>query len=131
MPINVIIKSPDAKYFKTLASIVNVDTIDGKRGILPGHVALCLVLKIGMVEIEDLNHKRLKFSNDEGLLYIENNEMKILVNSFEAIDQIDLNRALKAKERALSRIDDLKFDQKRVKLALNRAINRIKVKNGE
>ena len=49
----------------------------------------------------------------------------------EERDQIDLERAEKARDRALTRLQDPNMDFKRAQAALKRALNRIAVKTGQ
>ena len=71
------------------------------------------------------------FAIGGGVLHIEkNSKVTLLLDSIEAKDEIDIERAEKAKERAedyLTRKDNV--DISRAKLALNRALNRINVFN--
>jgi F-type H+-transporting ATPase subunit epsilon len=57
----------------------------------------------------------------------ENTEVILLVNSIERSDEIDVDRALKAKERAEKRLDEEMVDVTRAKASLARALNRIAV----
>ena len=59
-----------------------------------------------------------------------NNELVFCLDAAETADEIDLDRAKKAKERAEKRLSDpSKYDVERAKLALARAIIRIDFKN--
>jgi F-type H+-transporting ATPase subunit epsilon len=64
-----------------------------------------------------------------GFCEVRDNSVKIVVESAEASDSIDVKRALKAKERAEERLKSKsgEFDEVRAKLALARAVNRISV----
>ena len=69
-----------------------------------------------------------------GLLEVRPEVVTILAQAAETAEHIDVNRALKAKERAEERIHEQKqghVDFKRAELALQRAVNRITVSKGK
>jgi len=128
--INVKFVTPEGIYKEVKSSILNVTSTDGQRGILPNHMPTVLMLTISRLEtIEDGNKK--EYSIGGGMLYFENNVATILIDSIESKEDIDLDRALKAKERAEGYIksNDSNIDLKRAQLALARALNRINVVN--
>ena len=65
------------------------------------------------------------------MLTIKNDELKLVVNSLEEASEIDLERAMAAKERAekrlMSNIEGMEVDVARAKAALARALNRINI----
>lgn len=129
MVIKVIINTPFGVYKETEASILTVTSSAGVRGILPNHMPLVLSLVIGKLELEE-NGVRNVYAIGKGLLYFADNVCRIMVEVIEAADDIDLERALKAQERALDRLKNTHtIDRKRAEIALKKAINRINVKN--
>ncbi len=113
----------DVTYLSAYAS-------DGKFGIMPNYTSFISDLTICKLSYVKDN-KTYEFAISSGLLYIENNVCNVIVNTIESKDEIDLDRANKAKERALARLNskDTNLDIKRAQLALNRALNRINVKS--
>ena len=124
--INVRIVTPNGLYKETLASIVNVVSLDGERGILPNHMPIVVSLKISKMELAE--EKREVYAIAGGMLYFKDNECTILTPAIENKEDIDLRRAEEAKERAEKRIHDPNMDQKRAEIALRKAMNRISVK---
>lgn len=125
--IRVKILTPDGLYKTTEASIVNVTSEDGQRGILPSHMPIVMILNIGKMELEE--EKREVYAVAGGMLYFKDDECTILCSAIENKDEIDLNRAIKAKERALEHLNDPNSDLKRAEVALKRAINRIDIRS--
>ncbi|MCQ2749616.1 MAG: F0F1 ATP synthase subunit epsilon [Clostridia bacterium] len=120
------IVTPNRSFYDGDASAVIVKTIDGEVGILPNHQPLVSVLDIGMIDIK--NDSDIKSATiNMGFIQVVDNEVSIFTDSAEWPDEIDLDRAKAARERAEQRLkeksDDLDF--KRAELALKRAINRI------
>lgn len=60
--------------------------------------------------------------------YLSMKEVKIMTSAIESEQEIDYNRAIKAKQRALDRLNDPKSDIKRAEIALKRAMNRLSLK---
>ena len=125
--IRVKILTPDGLYKTTEASIVNVKSEDGQRGILPSHMPIVMILNIGKMELEE--EKREVYAVAGGMLYFKDDECTILCSAIENKDEIDLDRAIKAKERALEHLSDPNSDLKRAEVALKRAINRIDIRS--
>lgn len=127
--IHVKVITPLGIYKEFDTPILNVSTVDGERGILPNHMPLVTMLKIGTMSAEE-NGERKYYAISKGLFYFKDNVAEIVTDTIESKDDIDLERAERAKERAENRLhsSDPNIDQKRAELALKKAINRIKVK---
>ncbi|MCR5300257.1 MAG: ATP synthase F1 subunit epsilon [Erysipelotrichaceae bacterium] len=130
MLIDVTINTPRGLYKQTKASIVNVVSPDGQRGILPNHVPIVVSLTVSKMTMEE--EKREAYAISGGVLYFHNNQCMILTPTIENVNDIDLERAIKAKERAERRlaraVNDENVDMARAQVALQRAINRINAK---
>lgn len=124
--INVRIVTPSGLYKETKASIINVVSSDGQRGILSNHMPIVMSLTISKMELEE--EKREIYAIAGGLLYFRDNNCIILTSAIENKNDIDLNRAESAKQRAEGRIHDPNMDQKRAEIALKKALNRISIK---
>lgn len=131
MEFDVTINTPQGLYKQTKASIVNVVSPDGQRGILPNHMPIVVSLTVSKMTMDE--EERETYAISGGVLYFRNNRCTILVPAIENVRDIDLERAEKAKERAeerLRQINDEHIDMVRAQVALQRAINRISIKNG-
>ena len=130
MLIDVTINTPRGLYKQTKASIVNVVSPDGQRGILPNHMPIVVSLTVSKMTMEE--EKREAYAISGGVLYFHNNQCMILTPAIENVNDIDLERAIKAKERAERRlargVNDENVDMARAQVALQRAINRINAK---
>ncbi|MFV0379657.1 MAG: ATP synthase F1 subunit epsilon [Anaerorhabdus sp.] len=125
------IVTPLGLYKELDTSILNIQNGDGKLGILPSHMPLVTMLEISkMTTVEDGNRE--EYAIGGGLLYFENDGANILVDSIENKNDIDEERAMAAKLRAETRLDEHKksTDMAKAEVALKRAINRLSVKGG-
>ena len=122
------IVTPDGLYKEVECSIINCCSTDGWRGILPNHMPIVLMLTISRLELVIDGNKE-QFAIAGGMLYFENNVATILVDAIESKDEIDIERANQAKQRAEDRIKNKEenIDLRRAEVALKRAINRINV----
>ena len=129
MEFDVTINTPQGLYKQTRASIVNVVSEDGQRGILPNHMPIVVSLAVGKMTIEE--QERETYAISGGVLFFRDNLCTLLTPAIETVKDIDLDRAMRAKERAearLRRTSDDHVDMVRARIALERAINRINVK---
>ena len=116
-------------YYKTLdATLLNVVTNDGQRGILSNHMPLVSPLVISRLEIVNDNSKDY-YAISNGVLYFKDNVARIVVEAIEHKNEIDIKRAEAARDRAINYIEskDSDIDVKRAEVALKRALNRIDV----
>lgn len=81
--------------------------------------------------ILDNNSEERVYAITGGLLQLNDNEVRILADAFEGKDEIDVERAKRAKERAEKRLarKDANTSIRRAQVALDRAMNRIRVAN--
>jgi F-type H+-transporting ATPase subunit epsilon len=121
--------TPQAKVRLIKTSILNLVTPSGEMGLLSHHMPIITMVKISKLSTieEEIRHL---YAVSGGVLFYKDNEATLLADAFESEDEIDLDRALAAKERAEKRLDsqDPNTDDKRAKIALLKAINRISLK---
>lgn len=128
------IVTPDGLVYDHHATFVSVKTIDGELGILPHHIDIIAVLEVDQVKvrrIDDDDHIDWVAVNG-GIIEIADNVITIVADSAERARDIDISRAERAKLRAEKAIEEahvkhLIDQERRAKVALQRAINRINV----
>lgn len=128
--LNVSIVTPDGLVYEGVAQMVIARTKAGELGILPGHVPLVAPLKIDIVRLKVESGEEWVAVNG-GFMEVNGEEVNILADTAEREQDIDIDRAEKAKQRAeeeLSRAKEQKVDEVMAQLALQRAINRIHAK---
>ena len=119
------ILTPRGLYKETEASIINVVSEDGQRGILPSHMPIVMILTIGRMEVEE--DVREVYAVSGGMLYFKDDVCTIVCNAIESKSEIDKERAKEAKKRAEDHMSDGQSDIKRAQAALARAMNRLKI----
>ena len=120
------IVTPDGVKFDGLAESLLVRTDDGDVQILAGHVDYMASVGTGRAKITVGGKDRLAACSG-GFLTCSGGEVKLVAVTFEYADEIDLERAKRAKERAEELIRVAKGDRELVlaKARLRRAISRI------
>ena len=122
------IVTPDGLEYSGEVESLLVRTDDGDVEILAGHTDLLAAIDVGRVRIIENGVKRFGAVNG-GFLSVKNKEVRLCAITFEFADQIDLDRAEKAKAKAEETLKTAKSDAEIdvAKAKLLRALTRIKV----
>nr|WP_295974284.1 F0F1 ATP synthase subunit epsilon [uncultured Bacillus sp.] len=121
--------TPDGPVYDSEVEMVIAKAKSGELGIMAGHIPLVAPLEIGAVRLKNGGNTEL-VAVSGGLLEVRPEKVTILAQAAEKAEEIDVERALAAKERAERRLNEMKqdtLDFKRAELALKRALNRISV----
>jgi len=111
--------------------IVNAPGYGGDFGVLANHAPFLSTIKIGTLTYEN-GKKRESLMISGGFCEVSNNKITFLVESAEVGSDIDVERAMRAKERAEKRLAQAaqqtdNFNRRRAEVALQRALARLKV----
>ena len=120
------IVTPDGLKFDGMAESLLVRTDDGDVQILAGHVDYMASLGTGRAKMVTGGKEKLAACSG-GFVTCSGGEVKLVAVTFEFADEIDLERAKRAKERAEEMIRNATSDRELVmaKARLRRAISRI------
>ena len=126
--IKIKIITPLGLYKEGTVSGVHVKTVDGETTILPNHMPIVAMLTTSKCSLMEGNEYK-DYAIAGGLMQFKDNEMRILTDAIEGREEIDIERARRAKKRAEDRLKkrDERTNIKRAEVALSKAINRIKV----
>jgi len=122
------IVTPDREVFGGQAESVLVPTSEGVIEILAGHIDYMAAVVIGKIRVKSAEQDRIAACSD-GFMTVSGGNVRIVCTTFEFADEIDIERANKAKDTAEQRLATKLDDrtEKLVKAKLMRALNRIKV----
>lgn len=126
MPIEIV--TPERKVYANEANLIIARGGDGDLGIMAGHTPLVTTLKISSLRVKtDQGEDVISVSG--GFLEVKPEKVSVLAEAAELPEEIDVDRATRAKERAERRLADRteSLDYARAEIALERAINRIRV----
>ena len=123
------IVTPMKVLFKEKVKHARLPGIGGYFGILPSHEPFVTTLIPGEIKIDLENGKPRYFAVSGGIVEVLPAKMSVLVETAEEAHEIDVERALYAKERALRRISEEKdrLEIEKAKKSLERAVTRIRV----
>ncbi len=126
------IVTPDRKFYEDEVNMAIVRTSEGDVGILKDHVPTVSPLSIGVIKIKKDN-KVLTATCSGGFVSIDEEKTTIITDAAEWPDEIDVERAEAAMKRAEERLNEKspEADVLRAQIALNKAINRLRVSKGE
>lgn len=125
------ISTPDGLLFDGEVQRLRVRMIDGDVSLLAHHMDYVSAVGAGEAAILTADGQTRTAACIGGMLSMIHNEASLLATTFEWADQIDLDRAKRAKEAAEARIAAAKNDKRELMLAqakLQRALVRINIK---
>ena len=123
--------TPSGAKINEDVDIVNAPGYGGDFGVLANHAPFLSTIKIGTLTYENGN-KRESLMISGGFCEVSNNKITFLVESAEVGSEIDVERAMRAKDRAEKRLAQAaqqteNFNRRRAEIALQRAVARLKV----
>ena len=123
--------TPKGAVVSQEVDIVTAPGYGGEFGVLANHAPFLSTIKTGVLTYKTgAQEETLMVSG--GFCEVSNNKLTFLVESAERGADIDVERAMRAKERAEKRLAEAqaqkeKFDRARAEAALQRALSRLKV----
>ncbi len=121
------IVTPERMVFDSDADSIVARTVSGDVCILARHTEYITPLAIGQIKVKVDGTSRLA-SCSGGMLVVTGGEATVIADTFEWQDEIDVERAQRAKEKAEERMSshETEYEFKLAELKLKRAINRIR-----
>ena len=122
--------TPEKRLMCEEVSEVYAPGAEGEFGVLPGHTSLLSFLRPGEVRYVK-GGKTSCLAVSGGISEVLDDKVSLVVDAAELPEDIDVERAQKAKERAEERLskhgEDEEIDFQRAELALQRALIRMQV----
>lgn len=129
--VQVDIVTPERKVYEGQVRMVIAKGLEGELGVLLGHAPLVTPLKTGVLRLLLENTEQV-LAVSGGFLEVRPDKVTILAETAELPDEIDVDRAQRAKEKAERALQEVSKDDLEFKLAersLERALNRLEVSN--
>ena len=122
--------TPERKVLSQAVDEVVVPGMDGELGILPDHTPLISRLQTGVLSFRTGTERQLLHVSG-GVVEVLPGHVSVLSDVAERPEEIDLDRAQRARERAERRLATLgeDVDFRRAELKLQRAMIRIQLAN--
>jgi F-type H+-transporting ATPase subunit epsilon len=128
--IELVIVTPERQLLRESVAEAVLPGADGELGILPGHAPLMTELGIGELHYRGTGGKEeVHLAIIRGFAEVLQERVTVLAETAELAEEIDVERAKQALDRARARIatSDANIDWDRASAALQRALIRIKV----
>ncbi|MFU8819826.1 MAG: F0F1 ATP synthase subunit epsilon [Desulfurivibrio sp.] len=124
------IVTPKGAVLSEQVEMVTAPGYAGVFGVLANHAPLLSTIKVGTLVYKQGGHDQTVMVSG-GFCEVSSNKVTFLVESAERGGEIDVDRALRAKERAEKRLAEAvaqkeKVDRVRAEAALQRALARLK-----
>ena len=121
------IVTPEKVVFSEEIEFIVAPGAAGELGVLPEHAPLVTALKVGVMRVQQ-GGKFFKVAVSGGFMEVKNSRVVVLADTAERADQINVERAKEAKQRAEQHLaaKNAEIDVARAEIALTKALNRIK-----
>ncbi len=119
--------TPLKKIFDEEVESVILHTTEGDMGVLYDHEPVAALLGYNVVRYIQEGVMK-KATTMGGFAEVTKDRVTILTDASEFPEDIDVERAKRAKERAEGRLSDEEMDRKRAEVALKKAIVRLNVR---
>ena len=121
--------TPERTFYEGEATMVEFNTVEGEIGVLPKHIPLTTVIAPGICTITEAEGVK-KAAVHAGLAEILPDKVTLLAEIAEWPDEIDIERARSAEDRARARLaeKDANLDVLRAEVALKKALVRQDIK---
>ncbi|MBZ9606404.1 F0F1 ATP synthase subunit epsilon [Clostridium estertheticum] len=127
--IKLTILTPEKEFYSGEILSLNTESDDGRFGIFANHVPMISPLKPTVTTFTDISGEKLKAFTSTGVLRVIQGEVEMLCSACEWPENIDVERARQAKERAEERLRHKHgIGFMRTENAILRALERIKTK---
>lgn len=118
--------SATRELYRGQASAVYARSTEGEIGILPGHQPVLLALEISQVRVEEASGDVLTWAVHQGFLEYRDEQLTVLADVAEQPDDIDVERARAARDRAQEHLQDPDYEGN-ARAALRRAEIRLQL----
>lgn len=128
--LNLRIVTPYELFFNDKVEGIIVRTTEGEMMVLPNHINFVSVLKVSKATIKQQGKYR-DITLAGGLLQVTKEAVTVISHAAEFVDEIDLERAQKAKELLEERLKESKdaVETELLEFKLLKSINRINARN--
>ncbi|MDO5564246.1 MAG: ATP synthase F1 subunit epsilon [Eubacteriales bacterium] len=123
------IVTPKRIAYDNKAKFIEYNTINGFVGVYPSHVPTTQIIEPGEIKIYEEGGNIVRGALLSGFVKIMPDLITVMAEVLEWKDEIDIERATNAKQRAEDRLQkkDSSLDVLRAEVALKRALVRLKI----
>ena len=132
MSLELTIVTPEGQAYHGEVEYVVLPGVEGEFGVLAGHEPFLSALKSGPLELSANGHER-HAAVSRGYAEIHGDKVSVMVGTCEWADEIDVERAERARQRCLKALEDARAtpdgeaEYQELQEAYSRAVARISV----
>lgn len=121
--------TPERMLFSEEVQAIRAPGVDGSLGVLAGHAPLLTELMTGLIKLTRADGSEAFIATSGGFLQVNKDKVIILADTAELSEEIDVERAraAAAKARQLLEVPGSTINAEELRLAVERAQNRIRV----
>ena len=121
--------TPERLLFSEEVQAIRAPGVEGSLGVLAGHAPLLTELMTGLIKVTLADGSEAFIATSGGFLQVNKDMVIILADTAELSEEIDVERAkaAAAKARQLLEVPGSTIDAEELRLAVERAQNRIRV----
>lgn len=121
--------TPEGRAFAGKVTSARLPGRSGNFGVLARHAPLVAALDAGMLRLEPEGGRAQVYAVGEGFVEVGGSGVRVLVDFFNTKEQVDVERAERAKARARGRLRERRgdVDLVRAEASLRRALARLQV----
>jgi F-type H+-transporting ATPase subunit epsilon len=102
--------SATRELYRGNATAVFARSTEGEIGILPGHQPVLVALEISSVRVQEADGAEITYAVHQGFMEYRDERLTVLADVAERPEEIDVQRAQAARDRALRHLDDPDYD---------------------
>lgn len=119
--------TPEKQVFSELVQSVRAPGVQGSFGVLAGHAPMLAELETGLIKLVLADGREAFIATSGGFLQVTREKVLILADSAELSDEIDVDRARQAAEKARQALAAPGVNAEDVRKELDRALNRVRI----
>ena len=130
--VNFKVITPGGVLYEEKINKLTIRTLDGYITVLPNHFPLATTIVSSICDF-NVNDKNIRAFTGSGILQVSEKDIKLIVSAFNFKDEIDIERARRALDRANGYLssNDPNIDKERALKAKIRAESRIGLWEGK
>ncbi len=118
--------TPDRQLMSEEVVSVIAPGVEGYLGVLANHAPLVTELRVGILHVRYPDDTEENIAVSGGFMQVVGNRVLVLADAAERPQDIDIHRAREALIRARQLLQDPTVDRERARVALERAVNRLR-----
>jgi len=118
--------TPDRQLMSEEVVSVIAPGVEGYLGVLANHAPLVTELRVGILHVRYPDDTEENIAVSGGFMQVVGNRVLVLADAAERPQDIDIYRAREALIRARQLLQDPTVDRERARVALERAVNRLR-----